>query len=154
MEYLTLSQGLIHLILDFPPSPASLSPYATSLNKTFVRYHQMLKGLAERYALTYSFRQSPMWVFHFFTIIAYTCLGEDDLKRRMASRRLFNTIFNAIQDSTETVFLANLVLPPLEAAARKLMGVAWSPEENDGAYRRRVLPSEVQERTYSVYHRT
>lgn len=153
MECHTLFHGLIHLILTFPPSAAALSPHYTTLTDTANHVRQTLKGLAERYAFLYNFRQPAIMAFHFFTIIAYTCLGEESLRSNLSSRQFFTTCFNAIYDTTETVFLANTVLPPLEAAARKEFGPTWSSSisRNDSTAKRETQLSKIIERTYSAY---
>lgn len=122
MEYHSLLQGLNRLILQFPPSLEVLSPYHATLIDIATRVRQTLKTLAGRYAALYSFRQPSMMVFHYFTIIAYACLEEADLTSNLSSRQLFEICFNAIHTTTDTVFLANTVLPPLEAAGQKQIG--------------------------------
>ena len=153
MECYTLFHSLTQIIVTSPPSPTALSPHHTALSATATHFRQTLKGLAEQYAFLYNFHQPAIMVFQFFTIIAYTCLGEEDLQHNLSTRQLFTTCFNAINDTVETVFLANTVLPPLEAAARKQIGAMWSPSQNrdSSVARRETQLSDIIERTYSAY---
>lgn len=152
MECGTLFQGLIHLILTFPPSPADLEPHYTTLASTATRIRKTLKELAECYAFLYNFRQHSIMLFHFFTIIAYSCL-EEDIQSDLSISQLFTLCFNGIHDTTETVFLANTVLPPLEAAGRRQIGATWSPfqSKNEHTARRETQLNKIIERTYSAY---
>ena len=153
MECQIIFQNLVQIIVATSASPEIIAPYTTTLTSSAIGFNRMLESLVERYTSLYNFHQPSSMAFHCMTHLAFSFLENGDRSMDLSTRQAFRTFYNAIQDMTETLFLANSVLAALEIAAQKRFGVMWAPLKGSfsSTRDRKTRLSEVIERMYSAY---